>query len=802
MRIGVCIPCHKPYLQYIEKCLESIENQTRKPDIVSISISEIDEPPILPPFSFPIEISITSDRQCQAKNRNIAASKIEVDIISFFDADDIMHQRRLESIEHAFEQDIDGFLHNNTQCSSKTYRTRPISSIFWEHTENQLYIDGFISSKDSICGRVESNYGGSTNGHFSCRQSVWKAIPFPEDHGLGEDCEYVYQVHHAGYKLGYTPDKLSYYIRDDFPEDQALYILDSYTKYASQSRPPVYTNYRNTEINNVIDYLLSDKSPERTLPIFIIDQVHEFPNTSFKKIIYNIEQMTREIMLTNNLPRMKQSDIIEVWDYSISNYNILKNHNLSVRHVPFKLNLDKILMYRNLQTLIKEYDIIFCGQMGDYRKHILDMLKSKGKKVFILEGDYTGNRDIEIGKSKLLINIHFNETYRVFETIRCEPWLASGHNVLTESSLDDDPRAISVPYDQLVNKACEILDSMEISRKIENNTVVLYCDTLEMRNPKHYDTYDIDKDVSIYNMALEFRNNGYNVIIYAYTTFNEYNGILFRHPKSFDPSSDIYIFILFLPFTQLFVSSLVNTYSIFIYIDHPINLTSYNLENVSKFFFESTYIRNKFYYLPDSKCSLLYHSLYSNVEYIERNKYKLICTQQYDEHLSNFLYCFWPHIKNNIPEAEIHLISDPNVISPEYRKFIDDIIKQPGIIERGLISPEEMIYEKKTALVHINLSLKQESAQSINESIELGCIPILSDIYKRKFGIHISESIGSERSIQKTITIYMSLVSSDNIILDEYRKMLTTKSTTYTSESLLDQIESYLKPSSSLRSEK
>ena len=155
MRIGVCIPCHKPYIQYIQKCLESIEHQTRKPDVVSISFSEVDEPPILQSFSFPIEISITTEKQCQARNRNIAASKIEVDILTFFDADDIMHPNRLASIELAFEQDIDGFLHDNKQCNSAQYRTRALSNILWEQIENKFYTDGFISSKDTICGRIE-----------------------------------------------------------------------------------------------------------------------------------------------------------------------------------------------------------------------------------------------------------------------------------------------------------------------------------------------------------------------------------------------------------------------------------------------------------------------------------------------------------------------------------------------------------------------------------------------------------------------------------------------------------------------
>jgi hypothetical protein len=90
---------------------------------------------------------------------------------------------------------------------------------------------------------------------------------------------------------------------------------------------------------------------------------------------------------------------------------------------------------------------------------ILQELRDRGKEVLILDNLYTAERDVKIGKAKLLINIHYNETYRVFELVRCEPWLASGFPVLSEESIDNDPRCITAPYDQLVQKACEMLDN-------------------------------------------------------------------------------------------------------------------------------------------------------------------------------------------------------------------------------------------------------------------------------------------------------------------------------------------------------
>ena len=443
MRIGVCIPCHEPHIKYLEKCLESIEQQTRKPDLVTLSISGTMTPPDLPSYSFPIKLSHTSTKQCAGKNRNIAASlSYSMDILSFFDADDIMHPRRLETIEQHLQQ-VDAILHSHRQCSPK-YRSIKLTDIPWEEISSVLRTDGFTSTRD-ICGRVQSIYGPVTSGHFSCKRGVYNAMQYPEGYGLGEDAEYVYRVHQK-YRIGYSPDILSYYIRNDF--------TDEYVPYISEHRPPVYSNYNNSEMENLIEFLLSERSPERQHAIVF----NIGPTNNTKKILYNIEQLTRHIELTKLLDRLKENDIIEVWDYSITNYNILKELFPKVRHVPFRLSIDKIMRYRALNTT-KTYDIAFCGQNSDYRMKILQELRDRGKEVLILDNLYTAERDVKIGKAKLLINIHYNETYRVFELVRCEPWLASGFPVLSEESIDNDPRCITAPYDQLVQKACEMLDN-------------------------------------------------------------------------------------------------------------------------------------------------------------------------------------------------------------------------------------------------------------------------------------------------------------------------------------------------------
>lgn len=222
MRIGVCIPGHANHLQYLQKCLESIEQQTVKPTVISISISSHTGTP-LPPIkcSLPMKISVTPNAACAGKNRNIAAKAIEdeVDIFSFMDMDDWMHPQRLEIIEKAFaENPVDCFLHFfQTENKSESLDLQ-VADYKWEEPTKLFFTDCFSASRDCICGRVEVLPGthdttGSTKGHITESVKAWRASPFPEGYGLGEDCENLYRLYEKGFKPAYCPDKLSLYFK-------------------------------------------------------------------------------------------------------------------------------------------------------------------------------------------------------------------------------------------------------------------------------------------------------------------------------------------------------------------------------------------------------------------------------------------------------------------------------------------------------------------------------------------------------------------------------------------------------------
>jgi hypothetical protein len=115
--IGVGIPCYKPHLGKLVRLLESLELQSRKPDTVVISSSSTlpEDVPPLGNYSFPIVMILDSEKRKAAENRNICFRNITCDLLSFVDADDFCHPRRLEFIETAYLQGAELIIHSLTE---------------------------------------------------------------------------------------------------------------------------------------------------------------------------------------------------------------------------------------------------------------------------------------------------------------------------------------------------------------------------------------------------------------------------------------------------------------------------------------------------------------------------------------------------------------------------------------------------------------------------------------------------------------------------------------------------------------
>lgn len=114
MSIGVAIPCYFGHIKNLINLLDSIEEQTIKPNKVVVSCSSTKDKIETKKYNFSLEINITEEHKNAAQNRNIAASKLtDVEYITFIDADDVMHPQRIQILLKVFnETNCDIILHN------------------------------------------------------------------------------------------------------------------------------------------------------------------------------------------------------------------------------------------------------------------------------------------------------------------------------------------------------------------------------------------------------------------------------------------------------------------------------------------------------------------------------------------------------------------------------------------------------------------------------------------------------------------------------------------------------------------
>jgi len=191
MRIGVAIPCYIGHIRDCYKLLESINEQTRLPDQVIVSCSSSKSTDFEQrEYRFPLTVITTEERKNAGQNRNIAATCLDTDIITFIDADDTMHPQRIQAIEQAFKEGVDIVLHSfllNEECNQEFPR-----------------IGEFIVEKDILCqcysGCIRfKQFDPNSRIHHSqvsVIRGAFEAVRFREDKESEsrEDCRFCYGV--------------------------------------------------------------------------------------------------------------------------------------------------------------------------------------------------------------------------------------------------------------------------------------------------------------------------------------------------------------------------------------------------------------------------------------------------------------------------------------------------------------------------------------------------------------------------------------------------------------------------------
>lgn len=192
MQIGVAIPCYIGHVEQLQVLLDSIAAQTRLPDKVVVSCSSTaDMPSEFAKYEFDLQIVCDPYVKNPSQNRNIAARHLDTDIITFFDADDVMHPQRLEFVEQAFLGGADIVLHNfeSEQAQFSLYDSCNISynclcqcasgcirHIIWNAHDRIHHAQ--VSVKREIFDQVQFDEGPTGIGKEDC-VFCWSAFALP-----------------------------------------------------------------------------------------------------------------------------------------------------------------------------------------------------------------------------------------------------------------------------------------------------------------------------------------------------------------------------------------------------------------------------------------------------------------------------------------------------------------------------------------------------------------------------------------------------------------------------------------------
>ncbi len=175
-------------------------------------------------------------------------------------------------------------------------------------------------------------------------------------------------------------------------------------------------------------------------------------------VIYNLEQAQNGSAWMNEtyLSLLRRFPVL---DYSIRNRQALAGLGIHATLLPVGY-ADGLTRVRHRPH--KDSDILFYGSQNERRKTVLDALTERGFKVVSLFGAYGTERDDAIGRSRIVLNMHYYEA-AIFEVVRVSYLLANGVCVVTEGSPEDpdllpfaDGMAIA-PIDGLVDRCVRLL---------------------------------------------------------------------------------------------------------------------------------------------------------------------------------------------------------------------------------------------------------------------------------------------------------------------------------------------------------
>ena len=163
----------------------------------------------------------------------------------------------------------------------------------------------------------------------------------------------------------------------------------------------------------------------------------------------NTEQLTILSKLAEYNTIIETYAPTEIFDYALENIAIVGKGV----YLPYRCYEEET---RRLQAFVlapKEFDVCVLGTPSPARTAFVQRLTDAGIRVDYIQDAFGDERDARVGKSRILLNVHYSEEYKIYESIRCERWRLAGMPIVTEecSGLDHEKRVGVCTLDTVVD---------------------------------------------------------------------------------------------------------------------------------------------------------------------------------------------------------------------------------------------------------------------------------------------------------------------------------------------------------------
>jgi hypothetical protein len=283
---------------------------------------------------------------------------------------------------------------------------------------------------------------------------------------------------------------------------------------------------------------------------------------------------------------------------------------------------------------------------------------------------------------------------------------------------------------------------IKLSRKIKakkwaKNSIVYY-----VGNRKEPLTYDILKKgasgsyTALIYLCQEWAKLGRKVTVYAPCGEQEgiYDGVEYINYYKFNPEDTFDILIIFqhsyiLPLPIKAKKVCFEWQDIY----GPKLQPKDKLARFDLIFAKSQYQRQLMDFISDEKFVIITNGINANIAELSNNKkepYKLIYASRYYRGLEEMLTYGWQIIKQEIPEAELHIyygfvLREMGEEAQEWRNKMIELMQQPGVFDHGKVSQDQLILDKSSATIHYyGCTYPEIDCISLRESAAVGCVPV------------------------------------------------------------------------------